>query len=73
MPHATPPVELHSTELLQRVTAAAFNQRRKTIANSLHALLTAAELQQLQIAPTLRAENLSLYQFATIANYLHSK
>jgi 16S rRNA (adenine1518-N6/adenine1519-N6)-dimethyltransferase len=71
IPHAKPPVEVKDLELLQQITAAAFNQRRKTISNSLKELITAAELQQLQIDPKLRAENLTLAQYAIIVNYLN--
>ena len=35
VPHATPPVEVNSLNTLERVCAQAFNQRRKTIRNSL--------------------------------------
>jgi 16S rRNA (adenine1518-N6/adenine1519-N6)-dimethyltransferase len=73
VPYTTPPVVVHNVDLLQHVTTTAFNQRRKTIANSMHSLLTAAELQQLQINPMLRAENLSLQDYATITNYIFEK
>lgn len=70
VPYTQPPVAVADVNLLRQVTAGAFNQRRKTISNSLHEFITAAELQQLNIAPTLRAENLTLQQYADIANYL---
>lgn len=73
VPHDTPPVDVADVILLQRVTAAAFNQRRKTISNSLKSFLSADELQNLHIEPKLRAENLSLAQYAAIVNYLHNK
>lgn len=51
----------------------AFNQRRKTINNSLKKLIQNAELQELNINPQLRAEQLSLEQYIQISNYLYNK
>lgn len=58
---------------LNRVCLEAFNQRRKTLRNSLSNLVTVEELEQLNIDPSLRAENLSLDQFIAVANYLDNK
>ena len=58
---------------LNRVCLEAFNQRRKTLRNSLSNLTTAEELEQLNINPSLRAENLSLDEFITIANFVDNK
>ena len=68
VPHATPPVEVNSLNTLERVCAQAFNQRRKTIRNSLKDCLTEAQISELGIDPTCRAEVLSLKDFATLAN-----
>lgn len=74
VPHAQHErVALADKQLLQQITTLAFNQRRKTIANSMKSFITAAELQQLGIDPKLRAENLALTDYATIVNYLHQK
>jgi 16S rRNA (adenine1518-N6/adenine1519-N6)-dimethyltransferase len=54
------------------VCAQAFNQRRKTIRNSLKESLSEQQLIDLDINPELRAENLSLEQYATIANAVDS-
>ncbi|WP_462171015.1 16S rRNA (adenine(1518)-N(6)/adenine(1519)-N(6))-dimethyltransferase RsmA [Pseudoalteromonas xiamenensis] len=62
-----------STKLLNTVCLEAFNQRRKTLRNSLSNLLTEAELAELGVDATLRAENISLTQFIAIANYLHDR
>lgn len=59
--------------LLQTVTTNAFNQRRKTISNSLKNLISTQELQQLNIDPTLRAENLLLSDYINITSYLQNK
>ena len=68
IPHKTPPVDVASVATLERVCAQAFNQRRKTIRNSLKESLTEAQISALGINPTVRAEVLSLQDFATIAN-----
>lgn len=70
VPHATPPVELTSLATLEKVVAAAFNQRRKTIRNSLKEWISETELNELAINPTARAEVLSLSDFAKIANFV---
>ena len=58
-----------SPEWLQRVTACAFNQRRKMLRASLRSLDSAVEarLERLGIDPTARAETLTLEQFCTLA------
>ncbi len=54
---------------LERVTAAAFGQRRKMLRQSLKPLLTqpAALLRSLEIDPTARGETLTVAQFCAIA------
>lgn len=56
-------------EALERVTAAGFGQRRKMLRSSLSSVFPDAEaqLQDLGIDPTLRAENLSIDQFVQLA------
>lgn len=56
--------------ILEKVTAAAFNQRRKTIRNSLKNLVTADQISQLGLDPTIRAEYLSLNDFVKIAQFV---
>ena len=68
IPHKTPPVDVVSVATLERVCTQAFNQRRKTIRNSLKESLTETQISELGINPTVRAEVLSLQDFATIAN-----
>lgn len=55
--------------ILQRITAMAFNQRRKMLRSSLKALQPAIEalLTSCDIAPTSRAEELTLEQFCALA------
>ena len=54
-----------SFDTVEKVTAAAFNQRRKMVRSSLKEYLPAIE--NLGIEPTLRAENLTVQQYLDIA------
>jgi 16S rRNA (adenine1518-N6/adenine1519-N6)-dimethyltransferase len=67
-PHKTPPADVKCIDTLQSVVTTAFNQRRKTIRNSLKELLSSEEISALGIKPELRAEALSLQDFALLAN-----
>lgn len=69
IPHQTPPVQVNELKALEKVTALAFNQRRKTIRNSLKSVIDADALTRIGIDPVWRAEGLSLAQFALIANH----
>jgi 16S rRNA (adenine1518-N6/adenine1519-N6)-dimethyltransferase len=68
IPHHKKPVQVDSEEDLHKICAQAFNQRRKTIRNSLKDSLSEAQIEGLGIDANLRAENLSLGQFAQLAN-----
>lgn len=70
VPHQDKPVKVNSEKALNKVCAQAFNQRRKTIRNSLKDLLSEEQIRSLGLNPELRAENLSLADFATLANSL---
>jgi 16S rRNA (adenine1518-N6/adenine1519-N6)-dimethyltransferase len=58
-----------NVKVLERVTAAAFGQRRKMLRQSLKAVFGVPEeiLSRLGIAPTARAEELSVDDFARLA------
>ncbi|MEM8749699.1 MAG: 16S rRNA (adenine(1518)-N(6)/adenine(1519)-N(6))-dimethyltransferase RsmA [Pseudomonadota bacterium] len=56
-----------SQKALERVTQAAFGQRRKMLRQSLKSLDLPAILEGTDIAPTARAEELTLEQFAALA------
>ena len=62
-----------SVKILNTVCLEAFNQRRKTLRNSLGNLLTAEEMASIGVDATLRAESLSLQQFIDIANWIYDK
>lgn len=68
VPHTEPPVHVADVDFLSRLVAQAFSQRRKTIRNSLKGWLDQQQIEALAIDPQLRPEQLSLAQFATLAN-----
>jgi 16S rRNA (adenine1518-N6/adenine1519-N6)-dimethyltransferase len=60
-----------SSKVLERVTEAAFGQRRKMLRQSLKALSGALDaLERLDIDPTRRAETLSVDEFVAVAREL---
>lgn len=59
-----------SVKALEKVTAAAFGQRRKMLRSSLKPLGGEDLLQEAGIEPTLRAENLTVAEFVRLANLL---
>jgi 16S rRNA (adenine1518-N6/adenine1519-N6)-dimethyltransferase len=73
-----PPVHVQDSELFFKVVRAAFGQRRKTILNALTALeLEGVDkgrlydvLSKCNIAPKMRGEDLTIQQYADIANEL---
>lgn len=71
-----PPVALRQEALFFQVVRAAFSQRRKTLPNTLSSGLGRPKgellpvLDRAGVSPSLRAEQLSLEQFAAIANAL---
>lgn len=70
IPHKNKPVNVKSAAILNKVCAQAFNQRRKTLRNSLKDLLSEEQITSAGIDPKLRAENLSLKDYATLANLI---
>ncbi len=70
VPHATLPFTANDETLFAKVVTAAFGQRRKTLRNTLKGMLDDDGFTTLNINPQLRAENLSVAEFVTIANYL---
>ncbi|PWG65251.1 16S rRNA (adenine(1518)-N(6)/adenine(1519)-N(6))-dimethyltransferase RsmA [Spiribacter halobius] len=70
VPHSEPPVVVPDEAALGRVVAAAFAARRKTLRNSLGALLPAERIAAAGIDPGTRAERLSLEDFAALARAL---
>ena len=72
IPHATPPVEVADKAFFQQLVTQAFSQRRKTLRNSLRKLISPEYFEASGINPSLRPEQLSLQQFAALANSVDS-
>lgn len=71
-PHRRPPVQVDSRDNLNRIVTQAFSQRRKTLRNSLKKLISDSDLDALSIDSKLRAENLTLQDFAKLSNLLEN-
>ena len=56
--------------LLEKIVAAAFNQRRKTLRNSLQQVVPVALLESLDIDPQKRAQNVAVEDYVRLANAL---
>ncbi|EJS88679.1 16S ribosomal RNA methyltransferase KsgA/Dim1 family protein, partial [Pasteurella multocida subsp. multocida str. Anand1_cattle] len=70
VPHKVLPHPVKDLYWLNRVCSQAFNQRRKTLRNALSTLFSADQLTELGIDLTARAENLSIADYARLANWL---
>jgi 16S rRNA (adenine1518-N6/adenine1519-N6)-dimethyltransferase len=57
-------------DVLDRLVRAAFGQRRKTLANALHGVATAAQIDAAGIDPRVRAERLAPSAFVALAGQL---
>ncbi|AKH62770.1 MULTISPECIES: 16S rRNA (adenine(1518)-N(6)/adenine(1519)-N(6))-dimethyltransferase RsmA [Photorhabdus] len=73
IPHKSIPHPVKNIRMLSRITTQAFNQRRKTIRNSLGDLFTVEQLTELGIDPGTRAENISVEQYCKMANWLSAQ
>ncbi|HET7060992.1 MAG TPA: 16S rRNA (adenine(1518)-N(6)/adenine(1519)-N(6))-dimethyltransferase RsmA [Nitrosospira sp.] len=73
IPRSKPLVESNIQQLFTRIVLAAFAQRRKTLRNTLRDYLHPDDFAELEIDPGQRAENLSVLQFVSIAEYLKDK
>lgn len=67
IPHASPIHDIGDHALFSKIVQSAFSQRRKTIANSLKAVVERDLLISCNIDPGLRAENLSVGDFAKLS------
>lgn len=70
VPHQQLPHPVKDLHWLNRVCTQAFNQRRKTLRNALSSLFSAEQLTALDIDINARAENLSIADYAKLANWL---
>lgn len=71
LPHSQPAVKVSNKPLFDSVVQDAFNQRRKTIGNSLKKSITRDAISHLGIDPNARAENLTLDEFALISESIN--
>lgn len=71
VPHQQPLVQVNDLSKLNRLVTQAFSQRRKTLRNSLKKLIDEDVFDRLNIDATLRAENLSLNDFAKLSNLIN--
>lgn len=70
VPHAQLPFIANNIKTLETLVNVAFQQRRKTLRNSLKQLLTAEQLVSLPVDMTLRPEDISLQEYVAISNLL---
>jgi 16S rRNA (adenine1518-N6/adenine1519-N6)-dimethyltransferase len=70
LPHKTLPYPAKNEALFAKIVTAAFGQRRKTLRNTLKEYLDDLGFTAVGIDSGLRAENLSVEQFVSIANFL---
>ncbi|ANE54349.1 16S rRNA (adenine(1518)-N(6)/adenine(1519)-N(6))-dimethyltransferase RsmA [Methylomonas sp. DH-1] len=69
-PYAEPPVAVADMDGFNQLVSQAFSQRRKTIRNSLKNLISEPTFAELGIDATLRAEAISLAEFALLSQHL---
>lgn len=70
VPHAQLPFVANNIKTLETLVNVAFQQRRKTLRNSLKQLLTLEQLESLPVDMTLRPEDISLQEYVAISNLL---
>jgi 16S rRNA (adenine1518-N6/adenine1519-N6)-dimethyltransferase len=73
MPYKEKPHVAKCLKTLENVVRTSFSMRRKTLRNNLKGIVEAQELENLGINPTRRPETLSLVEFISIADHLHSE
>jgi len=69
-PYDEPPYKANNLSLLSKLVRTCFQQRRKTIKNSLKLFLSTEQIGQLTIDLTLRPENLSVEDFVQLSNQM---
>lgn len=72
-PLQIPLIQPQYANVFAAVVGAAFNQRRKTLRNSLQALLSAHDFERLGIDASQRAERLGVAQYVKLAHYVAQK
>jgi 16S rRNA (adenine1518-N6/adenine1519-N6)-dimethyltransferase len=70
-PHRDMPVRTRDPALLENVVRTAFNQRRKTLKNSLKSIMSAETMANLPVDTSLRPENLTLEDYVLISDAIY--
>jgi len=68
VPHQALPHPCNDMKSLQQIVTQAFNQRRKTLANTLKGTLSAENISHCGIDPKIRPEQVTLAQYVQLAN-----
>ena len=66
-------IAVRNEKLFAELVRAAFGQRRKTLRNTLRNYLSEYDFEKLGVDAQLRAENLAVTEFASMANYLNQR
>lgn len=69
-PHTTPLYPAVEFANLEKLVACAFSMRRKTLANNLKPIMSAANLTELGIDPTLRPEQISVADYVKLTKFV---
>ena len=69
-PYSVSPYSVIDVKVLEKVVAQAFGMRRKTLANNLKPLISAAKLNDLEINPLARPEQITIKEYIHLAKYL---
>jgi 16S rRNA (adenine1518-N6/adenine1519-N6)-dimethyltransferase len=73
VPLTQPPYRIDDWELFSKLVSQAFSQRRKTLRNSVRKITDSETISEAGIDPANRAEQLSVAQFAALANLVSSR
>jgi 16S rRNA (adenine1518-N6/adenine1519-N6)-dimethyltransferase len=69
-PHTSPVIDIPDSENFAMIVKASFTQRRKTLRNNLKGILNESEIIAAGVDPSVRAETLSLENFAALAKQI---
>lgn len=69
-PHTSPVIDIPDSENFAMIVKASFTQRRKTLRNNLKGILNESEIIAASVDPSVRAETLSLENFAALAKQI---
>ncbi|MBI4006339.1 MAG: 16S rRNA (adenine(1518)-N(6)/adenine(1519)-N(6))-dimethyltransferase RsmA [Gammaproteobacteria bacterium] len=72
IPHEMPVAEIVNNDIFASIVKQSFMHRRKTLRNTLKDMLSEKQIQMLGIDPGNRAEQLSINDFAALANFYHN-